>query len=356
MTAYFLAVFVGVAQLVLGVAVGAWWVRRKSLAGVADDRWTREVIFRCQELATAVKNDVGQYHARIEATNDRLHSAATAASDGDGDACSPIMEVVTGIVGEVLDLNRKLQHKLVAAEQQLQRQSAQIDAYLCEARTDALTGLLNRRAFDDELRRCHALWARRGRPGSLLLIDVDHFKQVNDQHGHPAGDAVLATLGDVLKQNIRAMDLVARYGGEEFAVVLPDTDGIVAKAAAERARRAVESHVFHVRDARLTLTVSVGAADLRTDDDVIALVRRADQALYTSKSAGRNCGHYHNGNWCEPIRGGETATPAPPPAGAGAATDDAALPAELSDACENLRQRLTQVTTDGTSSRPRLPA
>jgi diguanylate cyclase len=368
MTAYFLAMFVGVAQLVLGVAVGGWWVRRKAATDSADERWMREVVFRCQELATAVKDDVGQYHARIEATNDRLHSAATAATDatavtggdvknGDGgDACSPIMEVVTGIVGEVLDLNRKLQHKLAAAEQQLQRQSAQIDAYLCEARTDALTSLLNRRAFDDELRRCHALWARRGRPGSLLLIDVDHFKQVNDHHGHPAGDAVLSALAGVLKQTMRDMDVVARYGGEEFAVILPDTNGPVAKVAAERARRAVESHVFPIHDTRLTLTVSVGAADFKTNDDVIALVRRADQALYTSKTAGRNCGHYHNGNWCEPIRGGPTAAPAPPPANAGSTTETAPLAAELSDACENLRQRLTQVAADGPSNSPHLPA
>jgi diguanylate cyclase len=358
MTAYLLAVLIGVAQLALGFTFGVWWVRRLPPAGRVDDRWMREVVFRCQELAAAVKDDVGQYHERIAATSDRLHSATTAAvsGDGDGDACSPVMEVVTGIVSEVLELNRSLQQKLAAAEEQLQRQATQIESYLSEARTDALTGLLNRRAFDDELRRCHALWTRRGHPASLLLIDVDHFKHVNDQYGHPAGDAVLAALGGVLKDTMRDMDVVARYGGEEFAVVLPDTDGMVAKVAAERVRTAVEAHVFHPRDAHLNLTVSVGAADLMTGDDILALVRRADQALYTSKSAGRNCGHYHNGDWCEPLCNGATFKSVAPPTHAAAPIETAALPGELSNACENLRQRLTQVATDGPSSSPRLPA
>jgi diguanylate cyclase len=356
MTTYFLALLVGLAQLVLGFTVGAWWVRRLTPTGEGNDRWMREIMQRCQELAAAVKEEVGLYHERIAATHQRLSSAASDKVGPGESPAAPVMEVVTSIVGEVLDLNGKLQQKLAAAEQQLQAQAGQIESYLSEARTDGLTGLLNRRAFDDELRRRHSHWIRRGHPTALLLIDVDHFKQVNDRHGHPAGDAVLTALGAVLNETMREMDLVARYGGEEFAVVLPDTDAAGAKLAAERARQAIEAAVFRQSDAMLMLTVSVGAADLIAGDDVIRLIHRADQALYTSKSAGRNCGHYHNGQWCEPIATTQRAPGGPAPADAPLPIDTSALSAELAGACEGLRQRLTQLTAEATPSATRLPA
>jgi diguanylate cyclase len=360
MTTYLLALFVGLAQLALGFAVGVWWVRRANPPDdgdddADDDRWLREIMHRCHELAANVKADVGQYHQRIAATHERLSTAATDKSGGD-DRATSVMEVVTGIVAEVLELNGKLENKLAAAEEQLQLQSGQIESYLSEARTDGLTGLLNRRAFDDELRRRHSHWIRRGHPTGLLLIDVDHFKQLNDRYGHPAGDTVLTELGVLLTRTMREMDLVARYGGEEFAVVLPDTDAAGAKLAAERARAAVETAIFRHSDQTLTLTVSIGAADLVTGDDVNRLIRRADQALYTSKSAGRNCGHYHNGQWCEPITNPDAAAIRTSPPVVPPSIDGSALGPELADACESLRQRLTQLTAESADSASRLPA
>lgn len=162
------------------------------------------------------------------------------------------------------------------------------------AQTDPLTQLLNRRAFEARLREAVALSARRDSSLSLLAIDVDHFKSVNDRLGHLAGDAALIGIATALGQGTRQGEVLARVGGEEFSLLLPDAEIEDALFTADRVRRAVESHV----DPTLpTLTVSVGVASLNPDtgDDVAGLQRRADRALYEAKNKGRNrvaCGDH----------------------------------------------------------------
>lgn len=153
-----------------------------------------------------------------------------------------------------------------------------------DARSDALTGLANRRAFDA------ALAAALGRAGAatLLLLDVDHFKRFNDQHGHRAGDFVLFSVARVLRERFRPTDLVARYGGEEFCVVLPDTDLQGAKAAAERVREAVSRASLDYEVPLPSVTISVGISQGTAADTQASLVERADSALYRAKAAGRN--------------------------------------------------------------------
>lgn len=153
-------------------------------------------------------------------------------------------------------------------------------------RVDSLTGLHNRRAFDEHLPREVARSQRLGEPFCLLMIDIDHFKRLNDTYGHPAGDAVLRSVARAIAGCTRPSDLVARYGGEEFAVVLSGIDSGQALAVAERIRRQValaESGLHRV-------TVSVGVAQYRPSagDDAEQLLGRADQALYAAKHAGRN--------------------------------------------------------------------
>jgi two-component system cell cycle response regulator len=129
--------------------------------------------------------------------------------------------------------------------------------------------------------------ARTNRPASALLIDVDRFKSVNDQHGHPVGDAVLRRVAALLAAALRPQDLLARYGGEEFAVLLPDADMATAESIAERLRGTVETAPVeqpHVP----AVTVTIGIASRRRDDTVTALLERADQALYRGKRDGRN--------------------------------------------------------------------
>lgn len=164
---------------------------------------------------------------------------------------------------------------------------------LCELSSrDGLTGLANLRQFrlvlDRELDRV----ARTGEPLSLLLLDIDHFKAVNDRHGHPAGDRVLKTLANLLEASVRPMDTVARIGGEEFAVILPSSQPQQACRVAGRLRAAVEhTQVFLEDGTPLPVTVCCGVAAVAPWAGVMpaALIAAADRALYAAKQAGRNC-------------------------------------------------------------------
>lgn len=154
---------------------------------------------------------------------------------------------------------------------------------------DPLTGVYNRGHFDESLALEVARAHRHSRDLSLLLIDIDHFKLVNDTWGHPCGDAVLRALPGVASSALRATDLLARYGGEEFAVVLPETGRAGAEAAAERVRERVERHPFAVGTDVLHITVSIGAAAWSRDDPTPErLVEAADRNLYEAKRTGRN--------------------------------------------------------------------
>ena len=154
---------------------------------------------------------------------------------------------------------------------------------------DGLTGLLNRRAFDESLARTVAQSSRGGQPVSLLLLDLDHFKVLNDSWGHSVGDQALQATSSEIRAQIRAADMGARYGGEEFAIILPDTDGAAAFRLAERLRKALADRAISVgRDQiRITASLGVSASDLgyETPEE---LIRSADEALYASKETGRN--------------------------------------------------------------------
>jgi len=190
---------------------------------------------------------------------------------------------------------------LTSADARLREQAQQIQCHAAEARTDALTGLANRRAFDDEMSHRAAEFQRHGRTFSVVMLDVDRFKEFNDTYGHQAGDEVLRGLGKVLRETLREMDIPARYGGEEFSLVLPGTPVHVAAEAAERVRTAIESAVFRFGKAKLKVTASLGVAELRGDETAAGMIERADAALYASKQAGRNCTHYHDGEQIRPF-------------------------------------------------------
>ncbi len=165
--------------------------------------------------------------------------------------------------------------------------------------TDSLTGIANRRAYEFELTRRISQWERDGTPLILMLIDIDYFKKFNDRYGHPAGDAVLQGVAHTLQIMVRKADLVARYGGEEFAIILPGISFEEAKDVAERIRRLVEEQRFTYESLTLRVTVSIGFAQLQVGEDAISFTKRTDAALYSSKEAGRNCVHYHDGTTCQ---------------------------------------------------------
>jgi two-component system, cell cycle response regulator len=166
---------------------------------------------------------------------------------------------------------------------------ARLDQSMELAVTDQLTGLHNRRYMRVQLESYLNRSLMGGGPVSILLCDIDHFKRVNDIHGHAAGDDVLREFGRRLSQNIRPADLACRYGGEEFVVIMPDTSQALATAAGERLRQIIGEEGFRInRGDELRVTMSGGVATVVPGDSLDALLQRADDALYRAKSGGRN--------------------------------------------------------------------
>lgn len=183
--------------------------------------------------------------------------------------------------------NRNLERRVRAKTRELGDANAFLRAL---AMRDGLTGVQNRRSFDDLLARMLAQASHDRRPFSLLMIDVDHFKQVNDVHGHQAGDRVLVEVARVAQNQLRSGQVLARYGGEEFAVLLPRVSQQTAVRKAEEIRRAVEAHAFPIRGARVgEIHVSLGVATCPDDASGAAeLIQTADRCLYQAKEGGRN--------------------------------------------------------------------
>ncbi|MGO8673478.1 MAG: diguanylate cyclase [Capsulimonadaceae bacterium] len=152
--------------------------------------------------------------------------------------------------------------------------------------TDGLTGVLNHRAFQEQLEKDWNGAARYNKPVSLIMLDIDRFKQFNDTYGHPAGDIVLKRVGEILTENARQCDCIARYGGEEFVIILPETDSTGAFALAERFRTAIEVAVWPSRSITASFGVATSGPSVFTPQDLIS---EADRALYDAKRGGRNC-------------------------------------------------------------------
>ena len=195
-----------------------------------------------------------------------------------------ILQALATQIGTALETARAVQLEL--ERKALEHDLAQAYA---QATTDALTGLRNRRFLDERIDAELARARRSGRPFSLLLLDVDKFKNVNDTHGHLVGDRVLEEVGDVLAQMVRASDLAARYGGEEFCVLLPDTSVDGARILAERVRESLAARQLPLDSGALRVTASLGVATWGVHGtEREQLIVAADEALYEAKEAGRN--------------------------------------------------------------------
>ena len=174
------------------------------------------------------------------------------------------------------------------------------EAHVSETRTDSLTNIPNRRSFDSELARQLSKWKSQNVQFSLAIADIDHFKRLNDNYGHQAGDKMLHDVARSLETTIRKTDFVARYGGEEFAIIMPNTTREEAAEIAERVRMDVQATRFFHQRSKLRMTISVGITEASVDDDSQEMIRRADDALYASKQAGRNCIHIQTREKCTP--------------------------------------------------------
>ena len=212
----------------------------------------------------------------------------------DADAVRALLDMPAGRMRHPDEIENDVRERLtelnMAIHLENQTMSHQQADLLRRATTDALTGIGNRAAFDARLQLELDRRARGKAPLALLMIDVDHFKKLNDTYGHQAGDCVLHAVARVLDQSVRKVDYAARYGGEEFAIIAPGTDPAGALLLAERLRDAVAEAAINWEAQELRITVSIGVANSRDTDDgaAAALIRAADEQLYRAKTAGRN--------------------------------------------------------------------
>jgi diguanylate cyclase len=262
-------------------------------AAANDAARTNMAAQQLRDLAQNVASDVGAHNTLVVGISDQLD----AIREGDDNSGA----VVRDAVAKMLEANKKLQNRLEDAERKIQIQAEEIRAQQSEARTDALTKLANRRAFDACLDENMQRFKADGRPFSMLIFDVDHFKQFNDVHGHQAGDEVLRSVGRTLAKIVKTGDLPCRYGGEEFAIIMANTKAVEGQVAAERVRRAIEGMSVSFAGKTLRVTASMGLAESLPAEDGVQLLRRADDGVYASKKAGRNCSHWHDGVECLPI-------------------------------------------------------
>jgi diguanylate cyclase len=231
-----------------------------------------------QLIASNVDAKVDQHSLNLVAINQDIASNK-----------QPDPKVVLRAVKQLFQANVQLHGELTTAREQIEVKQQQLESYMAEARTDTLTGVSNRRAFDEQIHRLFAMRERRHSDLCLLMADIDHFKLFNDYHGHQVGDEMLQRVAAALELSTRSSDIVCRYGGEEFAILLPRTKLADAIRVAERARVSIEGLRCEIGDCELRVTVSIGVVELRPNEAIHSFVKRGDQALYAAKLAGRNC-------------------------------------------------------------------
>ena len=293
------SLLIGSSQLLVGLALG-WWLwssRSKPILPAAAPALpvekARGLLEGVSGVVWGISEGVREHSAGLELVDQELQALCLREQ--------PPSAEVAGAIAQLMQGNRELRDRLALAEAALGEQEEMVRSCMAEARSDALTGLPNRRAFEDELGRRFAEWQDSGRPLAVMLVDIDHFKGFNDKHGHLVGDAVLRGVGQILAESMREMDLLARYGGEEFFTLLPNTDVKCAMLVAEQARKRMRSCTFRAEEMDLHVTVSIGVAQALDGEDTQALLARADQALYAAKHDGRNTSHYHDGKQTRPV-------------------------------------------------------
>lgn len=249
-------------------------------------------------LKGAVESIINSTESALQSAEDSTQnygeSLSHAADELDSSSHTP--ELVMGVVKKLLQettqmqtASKGLQEQLSSAKSEIAELKEEYKRIQEESFTDPLTGTKNRRAFEDAFQTMCDKHKHDATPLSVLVIDIDHFKKVNDNFGHIVGDAVLRCLGKIISNSVRGDDLPTRFGGEEFVVLLPDTPLEGAAKVAEKIRKTIAAQNFrHGEQSLGCITISVGAAQLSESETSEAFLDRADNALYAAKKAGRN--------------------------------------------------------------------
>jgi diguanylate cyclase len=282
-------IFVWVLASVVASLVAGYYIGRSTKHSEQERRAYRErenslralveVLRSVQELSTDVDHRNSEM-AAVRQHVDDIHATGE---------MEDIRQEILGQIKSIVDSNQKLEEDLTFARCRMEEQAEELDRTRREAHTDALSGVANRKAFDDKLKLLFGYHRRDGIPFALMLADLDRFKWINDTFGHQAGDRVISQLGRLLAQLVREGDFVARFGGDEFAVLLPHCDSETAFKVANRIRSETTRANFGVATSEQTaITISLGLSLVRPGDTSEVLFKRADEALYASKKGGRN--------------------------------------------------------------------
>lgn len=281
----------------IGYAIGRRRKRSEDTTALKAQREierAQSVARELERIGAAVRKHLAKHHASVARFKERVNDLT---SHEEAETWKKLCEEADDFLKPTL----RLAHEFAQAYDQLRQQMTHLMAFT-EVRTDPLTGVRNRRALDEVLATMFAMKSRYDQAFSVVIFDIDHFKQVNDEQGHLTGDRVLRTFAALLSDSIRETDVVARYGGEEFVIIMPQTELENAAAFCERLRAMVERNAI----VDIKVTVSGGVATAHDGDDVQGLLNRADEALYHAKESGRNRVFRHDGTHIEPV---QAATP-----------------------------------------------
>ncbi|MFN3150971.1 GGDEF domain-containing protein [Bremerella sp.] len=295
----------GVVTLAVGIAIGFWlgrlWAKfvQPEPKAVPEEESTvyREQLAGMIQFTSHFTGDLSKHIELLENLEQKL---AEPGKDSEVTDDGPSAKAVE-LIAQITAANQKLKQRLESAEATLKTQSQELEETLSEARTDALTQLFNRRAFDEERERRWALWQRKQQPFSLLILDIDHFKRVNDTYGHDAGDMVLREVAERLNSVMRKTDYLARIGGEELAILMPEADWNSVSTVAKKILNVIRSLPVQYGKTSIDVTISCGLMPVIHAEGMEALTKGADEALYAAKGAGRNCGFLNNGESLIPI-------------------------------------------------------
>lgn len=258
-------------------------------AGAAGAEEAKQILETVMRLVAEFTGDTAAYNAKLDQQTTKLATAA----GGGGQVMGNVLQEIISQLQEIKSTGSNFGAKLQSSQQEIESLRKNLEKATAESRLDFLTGLHNRRAFDEMIDEHIEAAEKQLKDVCLLMIDIDHFKKFNDTWGHQTGDEVIKLVGKALQGNVRGSDVVARFGGEEFVVMLPGTPINGAMVVAENIRKTIAGNRLKRKDTQEELgqiTVSIGVSRFRVGehDTVPFMIKRADEALYSAKRGGRN--------------------------------------------------------------------
>ena len=247
-----------------------------------SETFIRKMLHEMRENVDILSNEIVDHDNRLEEHKTEIVQSSTLSS------LSAIQKVLEGEITNILDANANLNQNLSFAKDQIADQQEDLNLLRKQVITDELTGLYNRRGYDTLIAREFRRAKRYNRELALIIGDIDHFKVINDNHGHLMGDKVLQVYANILKKNLRESDICTRIGGEEFAMIIPEQNEESAVNIAEKIRQLIMKSKFVVENVKISFTSSFGVSSTKNAKDTEELYKNADKALYQAKETGRN--------------------------------------------------------------------